>query len=57
MSLALVSSTNNYVWPQVVSKTSLLADSIHNSQIVENLPFICIENGRHPMLEQTLAEK
>lgn len=46
MSLALVSSAPNYTWPVMRSR----ADVGFSSSI-------CIENGRHPMLEQTLNEK
>jgi len=45
LSLALVSSNPEYCWPVMVQKTR------------EMKPFIHIENGRHPMLEQTLSGK
>jgi len=46
MSLALVSSAPNYSWPIMRERTN-----------ASSTPSICIENGRHPMLEQTLNEK
>ena len=45
VSLAIVSSTPNYVWPTIKS----LEDN--------NGPFLHIVKGRHPMLEHSLAER
>lgn len=45
LSLALVSSNPEYVWPVMIQKTEQIK------------PFIHIENGRHPMLEQALSGK